>query len=353
VSGVAFVLPVDLDAPTGGNRYDEALAAALEGLGVAVDRRAAAGPRDVAAALLTPRAAPGPVLVDGLLACPAPDAVAGAVAAGTPVHVLVHLPLALETGVEGATASRLDALEARALHAATGVFTCSRWSAAHLRAHHGLDRVTVAVPGTDPAPAATGSTPPRLLHLATVTPRKDQLGVLAALARVRDLPWTADLTGSLDADPAYAARVADAIDAHGLGDRVRLTGPAAGAALAATWDAADLLLLPSHAETWGMAVTEGLARGVPAVVGRGTGAEEALGRAPDGTVPGAAVRPGDPAALAAALRDLLGPGRGRAVAAARARSSGLVRWEDTARTVLEAVGLGAGLGIGTGVEAAP
>ena len=48
-----------------------------------------------------------------------------------------------------------------------------------------------------------------------------------------------------------------------------------------------------------MAVTEGLARGVPAVVGRGTGAEEALGRAPDGAVPGAAVPPGDPDALAA------------------------------------------------------
>jgi len=54
-------------------------------------------------------------------------------------------------------------------------------------------------------------------------------------------------------------------------------------------------------------------------------------------VPGAAVPPGDPAALAAALRDLLGPGRERAAAAARARRATLARWQDTARDVLEAV----------------
>jgi glycosyltransferase involved in cell wall biosynthesis len=332
VSGLTFVVPPDLDSPTGGNRYDTALAGALAALGVDVDRRPTAR-SGLAGALRGPR----PVLVDGLVACTQPDAVAGAVAAGTPVHVLVHLPLALETGLDDDTARTLDDLEARTLRAATGVVATSRWAADHLRSRHALGDVAVATPGTEPAPAATGSAPPRLLHLASVTPRKDQLGVVEALAAVRDLEWTADLTGSLDADPAYARQVRDAIGAHGLGDRVRLTGPAAGARLEAAWDAADLLLLPSRAETWGMAVTEGLARGVPAVVGRGTGAEEALGRAPDGAVPGAAVPPGDPAALAAALRDLLGPGRNRAVAAARARRTGLARWRDTARDVLEAV----------------
>jgi glycosyltransferase involved in cell wall biosynthesis len=73
------------------------------------------------------------------------------------------------------------------------------------------------------------------------------------------------------------------------------------------------------------------------VVGRGTGAQEALGRAPDGSCPGAVVPPGDPAALAATLRELLGPGRARATEAARARGQNLNRWQDTARDVLEAV----------------
>jgi len=335
-------VPSGLEAPTGGNRYDAALADALEGLGVVVDRRLAAGrwpagtapDREHLAALL---AGPDPVLADGLVACGAPDAVAAAVHGGTPVHVLVHLPLALETGLDAAGREALDALERASLGAATGVVATSRWAAAHLRRHHGLAAVAVATPGTEPAPPAAGSAPPRLLQLASVVPRKDQLGVVEALAQVRDLAWTADLAGAVDADPAYVDRVRAGIDSHGLGDRVRLTGPLAGEALEAACDAADLVLLPSHAETWGMAVTEGLARGVPAVVGRGTGAEEALGRAPGGDLPGAVVTPGDPVALAAAIRDLLGPGRERAITAAKARRATLSSWRDTARDVLSAI----------------
>jgi glycosyltransferase involved in cell wall biosynthesis len=338
-----LVVPADLAAPTGGNRYDAALTDALGGLGVLVEQRRA-GRDDLAAALdagaPAPRTTPGddaPVLVDGLLACAEPDVVGAAVAAGTRVHVLVHLPLALETGLTDEEAAWLDALEHRTLHAATGVVTTSRWAADHLRERHRLDRVAVAVPGVDPAPPAAGSRPPRLLQLASVTPRKDQLGVVTALARVADLGWTAHLTGALDTDPGYTETVRAAIEEHGLTGRVHLTGPLGGADLDAALDAADLVLLPSRAETWGMAVTEGLARGVPAVVAAGTGAEEALGRAPDGAVPGAVVPPGDPDALAAALRHLLGPGRERAIAAARVRRSTLGGWSDTARDVLAAV----------------
>ena len=340
---LALVVPADLDAPSGGNRYDRARARALAELGTEVEQRlapgrwpmATSGERDRLAELLL---GPDPVLVDGLLACGAPTAVADAVDAGTRVHVLVHLPLALETGLSAQAAADLDAREGRALHAATGVLATSRWAADDLRARHDLQGViTVAVPGTDPAPTAAGSTPPLLLHLASVTPRKDQLTVVDALAQIRDLPWTADLTGPVNVDPGYADQVQASIDRYGLADRIRLTGSRSGPELEAAWDATDLLLLPSHAETWGMAVTEALARGIPAVVGLGTGAEEALGHAPDGSLPGAVVPPGDPGALAAALRDLLGPDRARAGAAASARGRGLSRWQDTARDVLEAV----------------
>lgn len=339
---LVLVVPADLDTPSGGNRYDRALAQALTELGTEVEQRPAPGHWPVATSRERDRLAellrgPDPVLVDGLLACGAPAAVTDAVDAGARVHVLVHLPLALETGLSTEAAAELEALERQTLHAATGVLATSRWAAQDLRERHDLDEVAVALPGTDPAPTSAGSSPPLLLQLASVTPRKDQLTVVAALAALRDLPWTAELTGPLEVDPGYTARVQAAIEEHGLTDRVRLTGPKNGAALRAAWNATDLLLLPSQAETWGMVVTEALARGVPAVVGLGTGAEEALGRAPDGTVPGAVVPPGDPAALAAALRDMLGPGRERAVTAARARGHELNRWQDTARDVLEAV----------------
>jgi glycosyltransferase involved in cell wall biosynthesis len=338
---LVLVVPADVLKPTGGNRYDRSLAAALRELGTEVEQRLAPGDWPVATATDRDRLAqlvhaPDPVLVDGLVACGAPGAVARAVAGGCRVHVLVHMPLALEPR-PGRPAADLQALEREALHAATGIVTTSRWTAAHLHDRHGLDGVAIAPPGADPAPASAGSSPPRLLQLGAVTPVKDQLTVVDALARVRDLAWTADLTGPLDVDPAYTARVTAALDRHRLLDRVRLTGPVAGAGLQQAWDAADLLLLPSRAETWGMAVTEGLARGVPAVVSLGTGAQEALGRAPDGSVPGAAVPAGDPDALAAAIRDLLGPGRERARRAARARRRTLRSWQHTARDVLAAV----------------
>jgi glycosyltransferase involved in cell wall biosynthesis len=339
---MVFVVPADLARPTGGNRYDQELAFALEQLGVAVELRAVPGawPGGCAADLAQLAGAlvsPDPVLVDGLLACGAPGQVRDAVRRGCRVHVLVHMPLALDPGLAPRAAAARDAQERAALHAASGVLATSAWTAAHLRARHGLTTVRVATPGTHPTPPATGSTPPLIRQLAAVSPVKDQLTVVAALARARHGSWTAELTGALDVDPAYTAAVRAAVDRHGLCDRIRLTGPLVGGMLEKAWDATDLLLLPSRAETWGMAVTEALGRGIPAVVGRGTGAQEALGRAPDGELPGALVPAGVPEALGAAVLELLGQGRAAARGAALARRQTLSSWRETALAVREAL----------------
>ena len=86
---------------------------------------------------------------------------------------------------------------------------------------------------------------------------------------------------------------------------MRLTGPLTGAALDAAYAAADLLVVPSRAETYGMVVTEALARGIPVLASDAGGLPETLGRDPDGRVPGVVVPSGDAAALAAALRGWL------------------------------------------------
>lgn len=345
MTSMVFVVPVGLSRPTGGNRYDQELTRALSDLGTSVEVREVAGDWPEAdgparAALAAALRSEAPVLADGLLACGAPQQVADAVAAGGRVHVLVHMPLALDIGLTPQVAARRDALERASLRAATSVLTISAWTAAELRRRHGLARVAVARPGAGPAPLAHGSDPPRLLHLAAVTPVKDQLGVVTTLAQLRDLPWTAWLSGDDRAAPGYAATVREAIRTHRLNDRVLLTGPLTGDELHAAFAATDLLLLPSRAETWGLAVTEALARGIPAVVSAGTGAVEALtGGEPcdPRELPGAVVPPGDRCALAAALRAQLGADRVRARTAARARRSPLPSWQDTARTVLEAV----------------
>jgi glycosyltransferase involved in cell wall biosynthesis len=322
-----LVVPADVHAPTGGNAYDLALAEALRACGDEVSLQRCA-PGELAALLSRPWQ--GQTLVDGLLALPDPRAVEA-----TRPAVLVHMPLALETSLSRERADQVDRLEHDALHAASTVVATSHWSARYLEQHHGLTGVAVARPGSDPAPVGEGSDPPLLVQVAALVPHKDQLAVVAALARLADLRWRARLVGPVDRDPAYSSRVREAVRAAGLGDRVQITGPLPRDA---AWAGADLALLPSLVESFGMVVTEALARGVPAVVSE-SGAAEALGFTATGDRPGAVVAAGDVDALAAALRRwLTDPGQRDAFrSAALDRRATLDRWEGTARRIRQAL----------------
>jgi glycosyltransferase involved in cell wall biosynthesis len=145
--------------------------------------------------------------------------------------------------------------------------------------------------------------------------------------------------GSLDRDPVFADEVSRRARDGALDGRVRFVGPLTGAELDGAYAAADVLVLASRAETYGMVVTEALARAVPVLGTEVDGVPEALGAAPDGTVPGALVPPGDPDALAAALRRwLTEPAlRQRWRAAAHARRDTLCGWDDTTRLIADVV----------------
>jgi len=333
------VLPGDIDdpaAPSGGNTYDRRV---LTGLAASrpVHEIAAGGPwpypaaehlRELSAALAAVPAG-ATVLLDGLVGCAAPEAVE-AHAARLRLVVLVHLPLGDETGAS----PQLPARERRALHAAHAVVATSEGAARRIEALHDLrpGSVHAAPPGVDPAPLAEGSPDGRrLLCVAAVTPRKAQDVLVDALARLDDLAWECVCVGALDRDPAYTARVT------GRSERVRFAGARTGAALEATYAAADLLVLPSRAETYGMVVTEALARGVPVLGTRVEGVPEAIGRAPGGAVPGGLVPPGDVESLATALRGwLTDPGlRASWRAAARERRATLRGWDETTRRLSE------------------
>ncbi|GAA2595762.1 glycosyltransferase [Actinomadura fulvescens] len=336
------VVPGDVDdaaVPSGGNLYDRRLRRHLATAGEIAVPGTWPRPDEAAKAGLTRALAALPdgsvVLLDGLVACGVPDVVVPQ-ARRLRLAVLVHLPLADETGLPPEVAAELNVLEHETLHAAGAVVATSHWAARHLIDRHGLapGRVHVVPPGVDPAaPVAGTDTGTRLLCVGSLTPRKGHDLLVEALAAVADLPWTCVFAGPSGRAPDHAGDLRRSIERHRLAARIELAGPRTGERLDAEYAGADLLLLPSRAETYGMVVTEALARGVPVLATAVGGVPEALGHVRDGGIPGLLVPPDDVPALAAALRRWLGDDelRRRLRAAAWERRGTLTGWEETAR----------------------
>jgi glycosyltransferase involved in cell wall biosynthesis len=346
VTSLALVVPDGVDdpeRPSGGNVYDRRVRAGLEELGWSVDVRVASGawpcPDEPARAALADLVAGIPdsavVLLDGLVASAAPDVLVPE-ARRLRLVVLVHLPLGLDgADVEG---SGPRVREAAVLSAAAAVVTTSGWTRHWLLDAYRLPpgTVHVAEPGVDAADLAdTTAAGGQLLCVAAVTPQKGHDVLVSALAAVRDLAWDCVCVGSPARAPGFAADLDRRTGVHGIGGRVSFAGARSGEDLDAAYAAADLLLLPSRAETYGMVVTEALARGLPVVATSVGGVPEALGCTADGTRPGLLVPPDDPARFAAAVRDWLSDAglRQRLRRAARERRAGLRGWPDTSERI--------------------
>jgi glycosyltransferase involved in cell wall biosynthesis len=340
---VHVILPNDIDdpnSPSGGNHYDRRLCQCLTAAGWAVHEHAVSGgwPRPTVAerANLANALAALPddavVLLDGLVASAVPEVLAGQ-ARRLRLAVLLHMPLDAEDPA-------LRRGERAALASVAAVVATSGWTRRYLLDRYALppDRVHVAAPGVDRAPLAPGTgAGTELLCVAAVTRQKGHDVLAAALAQVADLPWRCRCVGSLRRDPEFVDSLRRRLAADGLADRVRLLGTRTGAELAAAYAGADLLVLASRGETYGMVVTEALARGIPVLTTAAGGLPEALGSAPDGSRPGLLVPPDDPGALAAALRRWLGDAglRARLRRAARGRRTTLTDWTVTAARVAD------------------
>jgi glycosyltransferase involved in cell wall biosynthesis len=339
-----LVVPDGIDdpaRPSGGNTYDLHLCHELASHGWSARAQAVAGFRDTpdATSFATLEATllqipdDALVLLDGLIASTAPEVLLPQ-ARRLHLVVLVHMPL-------GHRPADADAAprERAVLEAATATVTTSAWSRRRLIELYGLptDRVWVAEPGAPiagPAPgtAAGGA----LLCVGAVTYEKGHDVLLDALESIAAHSWHCTCVGSLDRDPTFARSLRRRLDPE-LRERVTFTGPRTGAELDRAYACADLLVHASRAETYGLVVTEALARGLPVIAADVGGLPEALGTARDGTLPGALVGPEDTVALGEALGAWLGDAelRGRLRRAALERRESLPRWSDTAAAVAQ------------------
>jgi glycosyltransferase involved in cell wall biosynthesis len=327
------VLPEGVDdpaRPSGGNVYDRRVLRGQQTQGRRVIELPVAGawptpgPDDLERLDTSLATVPdgAVVVVDGLVASGAPGVVPRH-AARLRMVVLVHMPIGPDPGEEQVLAS------------AAAVVTTSGWTRERLRCWYGLRHVDVALPGVDPVeldpPHRSTAGGTSFLCVAAVHPGKGHDLLFEALAALGDRAWTLTCVGSLDVDPHHVSALQTQVYARSWEQRVIFTGPLAGGALAAAYGAADLLVLPSRSESYGMVVIEAVAHGLPVVATAVGGVPEAFGPGAAGTLPGMLVAPEDPVALAGALVAWLDdPGlRERLVRAAATRRPALRRWEQT------------------------
>lgn len=353
VSTVHIVGPAgvsDPARPSGGNTYHRMMCTELAALGWTTHEWLVEGGRPgearalarVMARLFADIPDRSVVLLDGLVALPMPDVLVPE-ADRLRLVVVVHLPLGLDA--KGRSVPERRTKEGAVLHAAAAVVTTSRWTRDWLLATYRLEprRVHVVSPGVRPADLGTGSSSGgRLLCVGAVSATKGHDVLVEALAAVADLAWSCRFVGSVAVEPDFARRAVSRARDLGLGERVVFTGPRVDGELDAEYAVADVLVAPSRIETYGLVVTEALARGVPVLGAAVGGLPEAMGTTLDGQRPGMLVPPADSASLGAVLRDWLTDAglREGLRAAARARRVTLSNWSDTAHrlsTVLSGV----------------
>jgi glycosyltransferase involved in cell wall biosynthesis len=339
-----FAIPGDIETRTGGTIYDKKVIAALRAAGRTVEHLRwpssfpFPSPEDVAVVAASLASCPDGalVLIDGLAFGVIPE-LAAKHADRLQLVALVHHPLALESGLPTDLAERLRISEREALRHVRAVIVTSDMTAATLAREFGTppERIVVATPGIDrpdPAWMAPSNPVPRLLAVGTVTPRKAHDVLVDGLARMTDLNWHCIIAGSLERAPETTASLCRQIEHYGLAGRIELVGEIADPA--PLYETADIFVLPSRYEGYGMAIAEALAYGIPVVATK-------VGAIPDVVSEGAGilVPPDDPATLADALRRLVENRtlRREYSDGARAAAERFARWRDTAARIASAL----------------
>ena len=334
---VTWAIPGEIETATGGYTYDRRIIDELKQLGWEVEILSLGegfpqpSPAQKAAAESRLRASSSdrPLVVDGLAFGVLPE-VAPELHRSRPVVAVVHHPLSLETGLSEQQSQALLASERAALASARTVVVTSPWTADLLVERFGVsrDRLSVILPGTDHFLEALGTLGPplHLLSVGAIVPRKGFDVLVEALAKLADLSWHLTIIGDRERDPGTAAQLDDLIARHHLEGRIELLGKVPPERLPLVYATADVFVLASRFEGYGMAFAEAMAHALPIV---GT-----TGGATPKTVPpsaGLLVKPGDVTALADALRVVIQDEKRRSALSkgAYAAAAQLPKWVDS------------------------
>lgn len=339
-----FIFPGDLNTPTGGYRYDREIIRGLQKHDWNVSLISLEGTypvpseadKKLALEAVDEIEHSALIIVDGLVLGTSPD-LAQRIAERSGLIALVHHPLFLESGIEPQLAKALRAAETEALTFAKHVIVTSPSTQKTLVSQMNVpaEKVSIVLPGIDrPTTAEIAAIPretlatPKLLCVGSLVPRKGQLHLVEALGQLKHLDWHLDLIGETRFDPEYASQVRSQIKRHDLTDRIRVHGGIPKAELTGFYQSADIFVLPTYYEGYGMAFAEAMSFGLP-IIASGEGAVAS-------TVPPTAgfhVGAGDPLALSKAIETLLQNKdlRSQLSTGALAAARALPEWSDSAK----------------------
>ncbi|MGC0142889.1 glycosyltransferase family 4 protein [Pseudactinotalea sp. Z1732] len=230
---------------------------------------------------------------------------------------------------------------AAGIRRSSAITACSRFAADDLlRFAARTPPVHIVFNGVDrapPRPATMPPLPPRFIAaVGRLVPNKGFGELIAAFAPVA--AENGDVGLVIAGDGPDRQRLEELTDRHGLTQQVRLLGRLSAGQVHQLLQHAEMLVVPSHVEAFGIAILEGWRAGAPVIATSRGGAAEFV----QDTVNGLLVDPFDAAALSTAMLSLLGDPVGAAhLARAGSAAFGPFTWDAVSnryQAVLDRVG---------------
>ena len=308
---IAFVIPGELDQPTGGYQYDLQIVTcwqranrnveiiSLPGDYPFPDKKSKQAALDIASGLEGFDC----IVVDGLAGGSFPDLLKKLSKLG-PVVSLVHHPLCLENGLSEDQQTELKRNEGAGLAFVCGVITTSTATAETVIELFGYDKQSIKT--VEPGVKIGNIAEPwnggaiKLLCVASLIERKGHKYLIEALSTLVELNWELDCYGSDLYDPVLSKALLSATAQNQLDHRIRFHGSVDQVTLEKAYTKAHIFVLPSLYEGYGMVLSEAIVHGLPII---STNAGAIPTTVPEGC--GILVPPTEAAPLADALRRLI------------------------------------------------